>query len=187
MGWDAAAPGQPDRQAISIHPPRVGWDQSLIYIKATCIDFNPPTPCGVGLRDCCNLYISCQFQSTHPVWGGTVVDDVAFADPNISIHPPRVGWDGHGHKPVVLVGDFNPPTPCGVGPRFRHKTLLPLRFQSTHPVWGGTLLSTLGGFFMSISIHPPRVGWDLSSLMRYSTLTNFNPPTPCGVGQRRAS
>ena len=37
----------------------------------------------------------------------------------------------------------------------------PFGFQSTHPAWGGTdgLRPTTAAF--DISIHPPRVGWDV--------------------------
>ena len=33
-------------------------------------------------------------------------------------------------------------------------------FPSSHPVWGGTNLDQLDVFKLTISIHPPRVGWD---------------------------
>ena len=33
--------------------------------------FNPPTPCGVGPVTVPALLVLFQFQSTHPVWGGT--------------------------------------------------------------------------------------------------------------------
>ena len=35
-----------------------------------------------------------------------------------------------------------------------------------------------------ISIHPPRGGWDSLSVTRVSPSSNFNPPTPWGVGPR---
>ena len=56
------------------------------------------------------------FQSTHPVWGGTDLERMTSSDGRISIHPPRVGWDG-------------------AAPFFAPRKE---RFQSTHPVWGGT-------------------------------------------------
>ena len=87
-----------------------------------------------------------RFQSTHPVWGAT--------------RPSGAGGQRHA--------DFNPRTPCGVrlekkvaykrlvlisihAPRvgcdlhtFR-SSLLPVLFQSTHPVWGATLGASAGG------------------------------------------
>ncbi len=54
---------------------------------------------------------------------------------------------------------FNPRTPCGVRPRRKRRTLLPSKFQSTHPLRGAT--------------SPSRRAASLRS--------NFNPRTPCGV------
>ena len=146
--------------------------------------FNPPTPCGVGLGFLSAvssperfqsthpvwggtallsaLGLSDQFQSTHPVWGGTLrkldTDDTV----DISIHPPRVGWDcstcpqrrfsSYFNPPTPCgVGraassccrkqsHFNPPTPCGVGRRCSTSRRSSTGFQSTHPVWGGTAI-----------------------------------------------
>ena len=79
------------------------------------------------------------------------------------------------------------------------------KFQSTHPVWGGTSGRTSPVKLTPISIHPPRVGWDLplgyilqvsiifqsthpvwggtaGSVGRWGYPGYFNPPTPCGVG-----
>ena len=39
------------------------------------------------------------FQSTHPVRGGTIDRKNPIPDKQISIHPPREGWDRNGtHK-----------------------------------------------------------------------------------------
>ena len=78
------------------------------------------------------------FQSTHPVRGGT-------------ISPPLSS---------ISRCNFNPPTPCGVGPR------LP-----ADPRPSGR-----------ISIHPPRAGWDCRLWCFPPCSCYFNPPTPCGVG-----
>ena len=56
-------------------------------------------------------------------------------------------------------------------------------FQSTHPVWGGTEIEADGSDYGNISIHPPRVGWDLKVRTRRALEDHFNPPTPCGVGR----
>ena len=146
------------------------------------------------------------FQSTHPVWGGTHAGllQSLYLLP-ISIHPPRVGWDARADFKRQAKKNFNPPTPCGVGRIFYdyrrcwlyfnpptpcgvgrlafchflgHQT-----FQSTHPVWGGTLSWAPQTDFVYISIHPPRVGWDTFSQFCYCCLSYFNPPTPCGVGR----
>ena len=52
------------------------------------------------------------------------------------------------------------------------------KFQSTHPVRGGTLHLPYPLEFFLISIHPPREGWDLGSSAILNADNNFNPPTP---------
>ena len=79
-------------------------------------NFNPPSPCGEGRP-----------AAARPE-----------EEPEISIHPPRVGSDPEG-----------PQGPC-----------ICCRFQSTLPVWGATSLIKVGKMPKSISIHAPRVGSD---------------------------
>ena len=44
-GWDGSAKVPTERQAeISIHPPREGWDENTKVIQALADHFNPPTP-----------------------------------------------------------------------------------------------------------------------------------------------
>ena len=169
---------------ISIHPPRVGWDHGSGPWRLLHPHFNPPTPCGVGPYKVSADWLLGLFQSTHPVWGGTVFHDFFGGDVNISIHPPRVGWDpnrvlrlwllhsisihpprvGWDYRVSLLflhrfyfnpptrcgvgrlgqfyyggVKYFNPPTPCGVGLDPNIQELPDTLFQSTHPVWGGTI------------------------------------------------
>ena len=79
----------------------------------------------------------------------------------ISIHPPRVGWDQWNSY---------------AGREWK-------RFQSTHPVWGGTCCPVYYRHsHHQISIHPPRVGWDFGPTVESGLDEHFNPPTPCGVG-----
>ena len=168
------------------------------------IHFNPPTPCGVGLllRKLFPLYPP--FQSTHPVWGGTAHGHHLGSLLNISIHPPRVGWDSECRCSSQTAWNFNPPTPCGVGREVEGYLADFQIFQSTHPVWGGTGHQLEALRIHEISIHPPRVGWDdLLALLRLRdaisihpprvgwdpvipcsapVMPYFNPPTPCGVG-----
>ena len=101
---------------ISIHPPRVGWDATVPHELINHTDFNPPTPCGVGL----------DYLTTNTTKG------------SISIHPPRVGWDKLSIADPIGKVNFNPPTPCGVGLWLAIFVIWIIRFQSTHPVWGGT-------------------------------------------------
>ena len=100
---------------------------------------------------------------------------------------------------------FNPRAPCGArppGPKQRG----PLRtFQSTRPVWGATLVSSLHNTrrtFQStrpvwgatqppilrlpeqlVSIHAPRVGRDYSLRRSRQLSSSFNPRAPCGARQ----
>ena len=95
-GWDYYA-GQHFRELrISIHPPRAGWDSFPFPGKIWDTHFNPPTQCGVGHILDGHSAEGAQFQSTHPVRGGTCAAGDKAADGVISIHPPRAGWDVGG-------------------------------------------------------------------------------------------
>ena len=182
-------PSQPFqlRFGISIHPPHAGWDSASGPSSCSCVsfqsthpmrggtlnsrcissmrkNFNPPTPCGVG----------------HGHAGRRPVHD------HISIHPPHAGWDffeayairhaekfqsthpmrggtPFAHTTFLHGRNFNPPTPCGVGPFSSISSRSMPEFQSTHPMRGGTKFC--------------------HTQQKYSIY--FNPPTPCGVGLRR--
>ena len=137
-----------------------GGTSPVVPVERALVYFNPPTPCGVGPPSVRWPSTRYAFQSTHPVRGGTqnmimrLFDITNFNPPTpcgvgllaimvllvpcpISIHPPRAGWD------------------IGVGVTVFRK----LRFQSTHPVRGGTQLkkskSTRQPFQ---STHPVRGG-----------------------------
>ena len=138
-----------------------GGTLSVCVVVAWDGYFNPPTPCGVGQAPPTNEELAAEFQSTHPVRGGTVHIGRNPKRTYISIHPPRAGWDVRCPGGCAGLCNFNPPTPCGVGPR------LP-----ADPRPSGR-----------ISIHPPRAGWDPCSRSRAGGPGYFNPPTPCGVGQ----
>ena len=81
---------------------------------------------------------SCQFQSTLPVWGGTPHRSMLVLHRTVSIHPPRVGRD----------------------------TLRRVAILYPH----------------SVSIHPPRVGRDSRGCRGGRRSWGFNPPSPCGEG-----
>ena len=109
----------------------------LVFAAVSLFQSTHPVRGGTGKIDI-EIRI-CGFQSTHPVRGGTYDISNQSEEGDISIHPPREGWD------------------CSVDAAFN--TIL--AFQSTHPVRGGTTacwVSGIGGNF--ISIHPPREGWD---------------------------
>ena len=187
----------------------MGWDPASRQFQFPQDDFNPPTPCGVGPHSCRHTFATLIFQSTHPVWGGTGGITIMAQIQEISIHPPRVGWDPVQRSPPLITSYFNPPTPCGVGPshlmpfssRRRFQSTHPvwggtspfpskffsLKFQSTHPVWGGTRQLRVGHPMGDISIHPPRVGWDLISSFQPIPQGPFQSTHPVwgGTGNRR--
>ena len=70
-GWDDFIREAGMYCVISIHPPRAGWDQRQVQHRLLRTDFNPPTPCGVGLSNQKAQAVTETFQSTHPVRGGT--------------------------------------------------------------------------------------------------------------------
>ena len=186
-GWDGANGAGDAGQAISIHPPREGWD-SIHSSPFRCIStFQSTHPARGGTCCACwaidamdtfqsthparggTLYAvidreTVEFQSTHPARGGTVSESVKALQVVTfqSTHPARGGTMGMIARSVIG-GDFNPPTPRGVGPVFIAR------------------IYDRG----SISIHPPREGWDLRTLAWRWSISYFNPPTPRGVGRAR--
>ena len=80
------------------------------------------------------------FQSTHPVRGGTALLIHGAGRKDISIHPPREGWDvaSAGGRGIAYPISIHPPRE---GWDLLQAVVLPLfffQFQSTHPVRGGT-------------------------------------------------
>ena len=140
----------------------MGWDVFAWIATITMGYFNPPTPHGVG-----------------PLYPYA---PLAFFD--ISIHPPRMGWDSHvrvhqsaapqfqsthpawgGTAYVLLLAIhkryFNPPTPHGVGPACPVKSEGAGRISIHPPRMGWDVrLRKADWKELNISIHPPRMGWD---------------------------
>ena len=125
--------------AISIHPPRAGWDVYLIVpIDTILISIHPP----------------------RAGWDW-IIRDPRTMQPVISIHPPRAGWDHRCPRYKRLWVDFNPPTPCGVGPPVsRRRPGAGRDFNPPTPCGVGRFAPGRGSRWYAISIHPPRVGWD---------------------------
>ena len=168
--------------------------------------FNPHAPCGARLvlfREQINGGL---FQSTRPVWGATRIRLDTLACLYISIHTPRVGRDracGHSRS---CARDFNPRAPRGArrasadqtraagnfNPRAprgarripacgkKHRSI----FQSTRPAWGATARAIVPDRSVSISIHAPRVGRDITASATRSCARNFNPRAPRGARHR---
>ena len=148
------------QRVISIHPPREGWD--AVSRQRFRDDF--------------------VFQSTHPVRGGTVPGLMVCATYCISIHPPREGWDHRQRHICDMDGiSIHPPREGWDISCF----LLPgtfVRFQSTHPVRGGTVALHVFHHCFLISIHPPREGWDYLLLPFSLALSIFQSTHPVRGG-----
>ena len=149
--------------------------------KLVCGYFNPPTPWGVGLFRLFGNFLNQRFQSTHSVGSGTVVNQpVELAKAFQSTHSVgsgtqrlsiameasqfqsthSVGSGTESKSTLQGFGNFNPPTPWGVG-LFRYSSFAICKpFQSTHSVGSGTTFSEFGLHIANISIHPLRGEWD---------------------------
>ena len=214
---------------ISIHPSRVGWDLQKHIPKdwrrrfqsthpvwdGTWLAswgypappyFNPPIPCGMGLRprleprqgsrisihpsrvgwdDKTSSIVprSSQFQSTHPVWDGTQMS-LAPAPQRRRFQSTHPVWDGTSVGGAVASAFvyFNPPIPCGMGPA-RFTTCLRIsNFNPPIPCGMGRVRRNHTQYPDFISIHPSRVGWDHATASRKWRNVYFNPPIPCGMG-----
>ena len=60
---------------------------------------------------------------------------------------------------------FNPPAPCGAGPRLLVSSMPILPFQSTRPLRGGTTTKEMRQRAEAISIHPPLAGRDVDLIV----------------------
>ena len=149
------------------------------------------------------------FQSTHPVWDGTMQGRMSITADVISIHPSRVGWDARSNISTQPSRNFNPPIPCGMGLNHQHRRVrkrdfnppIPCGmglsmwrifatwtiFQSTHPVWDGTTFRGAMGHVSVISIHPSRVGWDCDHISLTGAYLISIHPSRVGWDEQRAS
>ena len=167
------------------------------------VDFNPRTPHGVRPPEIPSPSRSGAFQSTHPSRGATARASAHHSPPLISIHAPLTGCDGSGSCTGFSSVNFNPRTPHGVR-RFSRRGAIPgsrfqsthpsrgatdktcpdcllVKFQSTHPSRGATSLDWGTPYTIIFqSTHPSR-GATMSSVVRLSFHSHFNPRTPHGV------
>ena len=94
------------------------------------------------------------------MWGGTNYLCILWAIGNISIHPPRVGRDRIDQMETARQAEFQSTLPVWGGTLNVSAVRKSLGFQSTLPVWGGTIPYDSIRDAYNISIHPPRVGRD---------------------------
>ena len=155
---------------ISIHAPRVRCDALIFLLIGLFSHFNPRTSCEVR-----HLIIGA---ITHLKY--------------ISIHAPRVRCDGKERDSIDIVENFNPRTSCEVRlfvfsliiclKYFNPRTSCEVRlispsqweiiylFQSTHLVWGATLIIGAITHLKYISIHAPRVRCDCCRACRWTDI-----------------
>ena len=105
------------------------------------VDFNPPSPCGEGQPGTSAHYFVDEFQSTLPVWGGTLYHMRRIRGSGFQSTLPVWGGTRPRYPGTSLIYDFNPPSPCGEGHQHSRNEFLACM----------------------ISIHPPRVGRDRAS------------------------
>ena len=145
-------------------------------------NFNPPAPCGAGLKFSPGTFNAMLFQSTRPVRGGTPLlgmcsrtqfpfqstrpvrggtffkTSIALTI-TISIHPPRAGRDVGTPKFGAAAFNFNPPAPCGAGPPDCEDAFSEENFNPPAPCGAG-----------------------LQDTLPLHSACHFNPPAPCGAG-----
>ena len=124
---------------ISIHAPRMGSDTASLRASMTWYDFNPRSPHG-------------ERPSTPSQYLLVFL---------ISIHAPRMGSDPTLSKVPLYADYFNPRSPHGERPDKTVSQAMSKLFQSTLPAWGATLRNIPFSYFVSISIHAPRMGSDV--------------------------
>ena len=145
--------------------------------------FNPRTPCGVRPLPARWNCTGSLFQSTHSLRSATGMDVDMSADGEVSIHALLAECDWNIPAIDLMVGGFNPRTPCGV-----RRTLEPRQSGA-----GSFNPRTPCGVRPSLQPYQNRVSWFQSThSLRSATgrrgresrpRPGFNPRTPCGVRQ----
>ena len=79
----------------------------------------------------------------------------------ISIHPPRAGRDCIVAIQLSNGGNFNPPAPCGAGPKALCDLGVCVDISIHPPRAGRDSVRHLYAQYKGISIHPPRAGRDI--------------------------
>ncbi len=98
------------------------------------------------------------FISIHaPHAGSDVRTRLQWPVPAISIHAPHAGSDSQWNLPSLHLWNFNPRSPCGERLVAFEASSICLRFQSTLPMRGATIL-----------------------VRHISSFPDFNPRSPCG-------
>ena len=102
---------------ILISPPHAGRDPWANLYSNQTQNFNPPSPCGEGhcAGAVCKNVGSISIHPPHA--GRDEFNRYRELQRLISIHPPHAGRDLKAEFPTDWQANFNPPSPCGEGPR----------------------------------------------------------------------
>ena len=99
------------------------------------------------------------FQSTHPERGGTLLTQHNFRVVDISIHPPRAGWDVDHAKGVPAKDiSIHPPRAGWDAIRAGYSAKTAISIHPPRAGWDVVIVPETAPVF-NISIHPPRAGW----------------------------
>ena len=105
----------------------------------------------------------------------------------MDFNPPSPCGEGRSiARRYICLQDFNPPSPCGEGLCKNDRAYCCKEFQSTLPMRGGTSWYYLLFVFCLISIHPPHAGRDNNGKTIWRDAKYFNPPSPCGEGPSKS-
>ncbi len=166
---------------VSIHAPRAGRDSASRKIDIDSGCFNPRAPCGARQLNTRVKSDRTTFQSTRPVRGATIGQDLQRSKRMVSIHAPRAGRDTRLKASGHHLKGFNPRAPCGARQKSKQKEQAEAEFQSTRPVRGATVCQFPRKRLVAVSIHAPRAGRDRTQCTRSVARVCFNPRAPCGA------
>ena len=187
---------------VSTHAPLAGSDASTRARSGAVRCFNPRSPCGER-RIHSEPLIDKWLVSTHaPLAGSDSVRRQEMSRKKVSTHAPLAGSDYLRWGLFAQRSKFQPTLPLRGATAldvFRSQfavfqPTLPLRgatqarvlhrcrrWVSTHaPLAGSDHLYGLQGHRESVSTHAPLAGSDPPTLSINSTMTSFNPRSPCG-------
>ena len=137
---------------------------------------------------CCCCYRCCShwhFNPLTPCGVGPGAITLTRGRSTISIHPPRAGWDMLQLSNLRLWERFQSTHPMWGGTRLYCTFCRFLPFQSTHPMWGGTNGKDRVYQWDKFQSTHPMWGGTLFRMLESGAGGHFNPPTPCGVGRVR--
>ena len=171
--------GMNGKKRISIHAPLAGCDLRSAHQDSGTSYFNPRTPCGVRRCSFPCPSRAHTFQSTHPLWGATGLDQIHPLVLQISIHAPLAGCDNRPSIKDQRMPKFQSTHPSRGATTIPERHIAYCRVISIHaPLTGCDLWSLMEGLFRVISIHAPLTGCDPSEDANSTTDKQFQSTHP---------